>query len=395
MRVPETVESDLVIVGAGIAGLWTAKEAIDNGLSVTVVEAAGLLAAGATTRNEGWLHAGTYHSGAIEQHEISRTVAEKIVDGHNAILDFAPEAVEHDTTYALLGDEAVADRALGRWSEFGLPFSLIDQWSFDNHDGVLLDGVAALAKVEDKSIDTRMLCAKLAAHVVARGGIMYTDAEFNPLDQGTAEITITNDTLRLQSDNFLITAGVGSGDLLKKVTQDQYSMRYFKSHLMVFPRITRDNYFYVDGGQTGFMNHGNLSIAGLNRDSIALQSPDYQPVPTKERKLYEALVHLVPSARQFALESTQMVGVACVKPDIRNSSSPEPDLDESVQKVSETYTMAFPGKMTQAPHMARMAIESMCSGQAKRESSTNIEPELSTYSLQTVTPRPMDRNIVF
>jgi glycine/D-amino acid oxidase-like deaminating enzyme len=52
-------------VGVLPAGLWTAKELIDQGLTVDVVEKSEHLASGATTRNEGWLHAGTYHAAAI------------------------------------------------------------------------------------------------------------------------------------------------------------------------------------------------------------------------------------------------------------------------------------------------------------------------------------------
>lgn len=44
---------DVTIVGAGIAGLWTAKEMLDVGYSVAVVEKNDHLASGATIKNEG------------------------------------------------------------------------------------------------------------------------------------------------------------------------------------------------------------------------------------------------------------------------------------------------------------------------------------------------------
>ncbi len=71
--------SDITVVGGGIAGLWTAKELLERGYSVSLVEKSNALAAGATTRNEGWLHAGTYHSVAIDDERDAEQVTARTI----------------------------------------------------------------------------------------------------------------------------------------------------------------------------------------------------------------------------------------------------------------------------------------------------------------------------
>jgi glycine/D-amino acid oxidase-like deaminating enzyme len=395
MRNLENLKSDVTIVGGGIAGLWSAKELIDSGLKVSVIEASDTLATGSTTRNEGWLHAGTYHAAAIEQEAPALSVARKIRLGREAILRFAPEAIDHDTTFALLGSDEVTERAIRRWGEADIPYELVNRASFSNHDGVDLDVVREIAKVEDQSINTRLLCAKLAAYVLSTGNDIVTGAHFMPLDDRAAEFSVDGQVYKALSEQFLLAAGNGTEEILRQVTNEEYSIRYFKSHLMIFPRITRDNYFYVDGRETGFMNHGAASIAGLNRDSIEIPAPDYTPVPIKERLLYDALKRLIPAAEQFQLGTSEIESVACVKPDIRRNDSNEPDLDENIFKISDTYTVAFPGKMTQAPHMAMDLVEQLYSAREPRPRelgarALTLSRDDAIASLVSVSPRPMD-----
>jgi glycine/D-amino acid oxidase-like deaminating enzyme len=390
MRNLENLKSDVTIVGGGIAGLWSAKEMIDRDLKVSVIESAETLATGPTTRNEGWLHAGTYHAAAIEQsRSAALSVATKIRLGHDAILNFAPEAIDHDTTFALLGSEDMAERALSRWDEANIPYRLVRKSTFDNHDEIDVDRAREIAEVEDKSINTRILCAKLAAYVLDTGNDIVMNARFTPVDDTSAELTVDDQTYTIHSDQFLITAGNGTEDILKQISDDEYRIRYFKSHLMIFPRITRDNYFYVDGGETGFMNHGTASIAGLNRDSIELPEPDYSPVPEKSQLLRDALKRIVPATAQFKLGTTQIESVACVKPDVRRNDSTGPDLDENIFKISDTYTVALPGKMTQAPHMASKLVEQLYGTRPHTQdlgARALVLRDMETF----ISPRPMD-----
>src|SRR6266536_2012374 len=231
MRNLENLRSDVTIVGGGIAGLWSAKELIDLGLKVSVIEASDMLATGSTTRNEGWLHAGTYHAVAIEREVSAFSVARKIRLGREAILKFAPEVIDHDTTFALLGSDAITERATRRWDEADIPYQLVNKASFSNHDSIDLDVVREIAEVEDKSINTRLLCAKLAVYVLSTGNDIVTGAHFIPLDDRTAEFSVNGKVYKAFSEQFLLTVGNVTEEILKQVTDEEYSIRYFKSHL--------------------------------------------------------------------------------------------------------------------------------------------------------------------
>ena len=49
------VDFDVVVIGAGITGLLLARGIARLGYSAILLETASIVAAGATTRNEGWL----------------------------------------------------------------------------------------------------------------------------------------------------------------------------------------------------------------------------------------------------------------------------------------------------------------------------------------------------
>lgn len=123
--------SDVTIVGGGVAGLWSAKELIDRGLTVDVIEKSDYLATGATTRNEGWLHAGTYHSVAIYDEIDAQNVTARTVFGHDAIVNFAPESIEHGPTYAFIKEDELAQAALQRWNRFGIQYREVATRDFE------------------------------------------------------------------------------------------------------------------------------------------------------------------------------------------------------------------------------------------------------------------------
>jgi hypothetical protein len=381
--------SDITVVGAGIAGLWTAKEFVDQGLNVAIVEQAPALATGQTTKNEGWLHAGSYHAAAMDFENDALSVARKIRYGHEKILEFAPDAIDHVDTYALLGSDAAADRAVERWRKAGIPFGRMADMRQFEQEGIDTERLSGIFSVEDKSVNTIRLCEKLADYVVNNGGRIFTRGLFTPESATTADLDIDDGAhYRMRSNNgFLIAAGNGTRDIAEVITGEEMPMRYFKSHLLVFPRMTRDNYFHVDGKETGFMNHGNVSVAGLNRDSINLSVADYEVVPEKEEMLYSALVRIIPKAARYVRGTPDIVGVACIKPDIDRGGS-QPGLDEEIIDIAPGYVGALPGKMTEAPHLAKDIVEHM---QAGRHFIADALPQEHVVQQHyVVNPRPAD-----
>lgn len=391
--------SDITVVGGGIAGLWTAKELIERGYSVNLVEKAGRLATGATTRNEGWLHAGTYHSLAIYDDVDAEAVTARTIYGHDSIVEFAPECIDHEDTYAFIKDEGLARRALYKWQQLGVPFREVSQRRFAD-DGIAMDRVSAAFAVKDKSVNSVELCRKLAAHIIEGGGRIFLGADYRPVDEGVADLVIGSDRHTLRSDATVVSAGPGTKGIIEGITGDPFQMRYFKSHLLVAPRLTKDNYFYVDPMEAGIMSHGDGSIVGINREAITQNDADCKVVKEKGTMLHSALADMIPATEQLKL-GRDLKLVACVKVDVSPELVHDQDLSLVVQDLNiqvfepaNNYICALPGKMTEAPALGRAAADYVESGSksvVKPRDAKAAVVALQGSGILRVKSRPMDR----
>lgn len=362
-QVKQEFSADVTVVGGGVAGLWTAKELIDQGYGVQVVEKSDELASGATTRNEGWLHAGAYHSVAIYNERDAEMVTERTRYGHDAIVNFAPESIEHSATYAFTATDELAQSATERWQKFGINYREVSPQQFEE-DGIDTTRVRAAFEVDDKSVNSRTMCRKLAKYILENGGSISTNADFMPHDSTTASMVIDGDNRALHSDAFVIAAGVGTKGVVEEVTGTPFPMRYFKSHLLVAPRLTRDNYFYVDPMEAGIMSHGNASIIGINREAIEADVPNYEVIGATEQLVFSALTRMLPQASKYSFDTGEILSVACIKADVADddivrqadSSHVLQDLNIKAFEVAENYICAVPGKMTESPALARAVV---------------------------------------
>lgn len=386
----ERVDADVTIVGAGIAGLWSAKDLVDQGYKVNIVERSCTLADGATTRNEGWLHAGTYHSVGIENEAEIMPVTSAIKWSHEAIVGFAPESIDHWSTFAIVSSDDLAHKAVIRWNQTGVRFREVAMDSIRDGQHINTERLRAIFSVEDKSINTRILCQKLARYVLGRSTRIFTEATFVPKSETTADVIVRGDDARftLNSDRFLVTAGAGIKDIVEQVTGEELPARFFKAHLLVLPRMTIDNYFHLEAGESGFMNHGDTSVVAVNRDGIELAAPDYSAVPEKQQLAYDSLVRMVPGVRQHEIEGA-ITTVVCNKPDISGRFGDTQSLDVNIFEPSPNYICALPGKMTMAPYLASRIVEMVTVGTQKliaREQAGVLE-----QCAAEVTLRPIDR----
>ena len=345
--------ADVTIVGSGIAGLWSAKELIDRGFTVNIVEKSDTLAHGATTKNEGWLHAGTYHSVAIEKEDELESVVTNTRLSHEEIIGFAPEAIDHEKTFAVTLSDELTQRAMKRWNQTGVGFREVSKDNLPDASVIDTTRLNAAFEVEDKSVNSRKLCQKLARYIYAHGGTFFLGATFIPENDSTAIIIQKGSKQTLRSEQFLITAGVGLKGIVESITGQELPMRYFKAHLLVVPRVTTHNYFHLEAGEAGFMNHGSTSVMGIHRDGIELPHIDDTVVPEKKELLYNALTRFLPSMSEHALESSSIMAVACSKPDVTGTFGETQSLDVSIFKPSAGYVCALPGKMTMAPYLAK------------------------------------------
>ncbi len=387
----ERIEADITIVGAGIAGLWSAKELIDRGLSVNIVEKSDTLADGATTRNEGWLHAGTYHAVGIENEAEIAPVTSGIRWSHEAIVGFAPESIDHGPTFAVVASDDLAHKAVNRWEQTGVGYREVFKDAIGDSEYIDTERLRAIFNVEDKSINTRVLCQKLAHYVLKRGARIFTEATFVPESDTAAEVDVRGgDRYTLSSSRFLITTGAGIKDIVEEVTGRELTTRFFKAHLLVLPRLTTDNYFHLEAGESGFMNHGNASVVAVNRDGIELAAPDYSVVREKEQLAYASLVRMVPSAQRHELGG-KITAVVCNKPDVTGGFGDTQSLDVKIFEPSPNYICALPGKMTMAPYLASRVANLLTAGIPKLASPPVQSNTPERFTNEVVTLRPADR----
>ena len=151
---------DVLLVGGGIAGLMAAHKLSDLGLRVSLIEKQQTLASGPSTRNEGWLHRGTYHASSIRNRAAAIQVARRCIYGHEQLQRFAPEAVEDASipSLALMRDEASIPEAISRWNEANVHYraishaeakKIVPEASFESASGIF--------QVADASLNTRIL----------------------------------------------------------------------------------------------------------------------------------------------------------------------------------------------------------------------------------------------
>ncbi|MDQ3098122.1 MAG: FAD-binding oxidoreductase [bacterium] len=384
------IHADVTIVGTGLAGLWTAKELLDNGYTVNLVEKGKRLAGGATTHNEGWLHAGGYHAAIIDDEDTAGRITEKVQYGHRAIVQFAPESIHHCETYALLGQGSMALRAIGRWENMGVHFQkVLNASDLRVAEGIDTRREVGVYYVEDRSVNTKVLCEKLASYIIERGGRIFTLAQIEPTATRRANLIINGKReLTLQSDQFVITAGSGIKDLSKQVKGESINMRFFKAHLLIFPRVTQHNYFSLDSYGVNFMNHGDASIGGLNLDSTEVSEPNCDVVIGKEKQMYDAVSQLAPRVRAFEYS---IRALACIKPGVQRDGTPNrPGVDGEIFEISDGYVCALPGKMTEAPHLAKNIVAYIGLHTRRVLSSLRTANRTENLHIPEINSRPID-----
>lgn len=352
-----TLSTDIVVVGGGIAGLWCAKELVDSGLNVALIEGSDSFANGATTRNEGWLHNGAYHSVGIDQEDDASSVTARTMYGHQKIYAFAPEAVEQGRSYALIKEPGLVGLATERWDKFGVSYRQVSS-DVLAIEGLAVDRVSAIYETEDKSVDSRVICRMLAQYLTDRGANLFLKARFIPTDRGRGEVLTDSGRFKVSPTKFLVTAGVSTKRIFEEITGQSFPMRFFKSHLLVGPRLTNENFFYVDTWEPGIMSHGNSSIIGFNKDSVEVPEPTYEVIEGKAELIYSRLVEMLPRLAETPLYSPNIKKVACIKPDAADPErvkdrNARQDLNVSVYEPIEGYICAIPGKMTEAPALGR------------------------------------------
>ncbi|HUG71730.1 MAG TPA: FAD-dependent oxidoreductase [Pirellulaceae bacterium] len=350
------LSADAVIVGAGVTGLILAMKLGRLGVKVVLLEIAAQLCSGPSTRNEGWLHNGTYHATSIDDREDAVQVARRCRYGHDQLLRFAPGAIEdiQRPAFALLKDESRAEEVMSRWDEAEVPYTPIDLQSVSravpNAD---LTAAPVAFQVWDKSIHTPMLYSQLHSECTRAGVQIITEAELTRRD-GHNVIEVNGQAEAVVDARVVVyTAGYGLKSLLDDL-DIAIPIRFWKSHLLVLPRLSQYGLFYLDKGEAAMMNHDKCSIVGINDDAREVDKPDFNPDPEGISAVKTSLLSLFPKA-----SLSDCLEIGCTKIDVLDPMALNVDrsLNFAYGEPLKNHFWFVPGKMTEAPYITDVATQ--------------------------------------
>lgn len=353
------VRTEIAVIGGGAGGLMTTKKLAELGYDVALIDKAPTFGSGPSTRNEGWLHRGTVHSGVIKEPDRAMKIARRVMYGYEQIMSFAPEAVEDltSTTYALFKDGELADATEERWKAVDVWFQAMQlQAFFRENPEISPDIVARAYKTKDKSLNFRLLYQKLLAISEKLGVQTLLNTEVIPEEEGRAMLVESDGSRRpLFADIFVFTTGLAARKIFSTMGYDM-AVRFWKSHSVMIPRLSKNGFFFVDPLEASMMPHGKYSIACQSEDDFQIEEPTFEVVPHMAHQVFEALVRMVPEAEQY---EDNYHANACVKPDIIKGPNSPRSVDIELHEPMPNYFVAFPGKVTESPYMADTVVKTI------------------------------------
>ena len=355
---------DVVIIGAGIAGLWLARNLSHLGLSVLLLDRDNEVGSGSTTRNEGWLHRGTYFAASIADTPMAMRVAEQVAYGYHAIWSLYPDVLDQlPRSYAFTRSAEVARRATARWSDAGVPFEEVPRPILvDLEPRLTPPSDAVVFRVDDASIDTSRLCERLLQDALSRGLRLEPGVQIERLEECSVVFHSAAGRCRVEANWVVHATGYGMRDLLERVAGAELPIRFWKSHLLDFPRLLTRNVFSIDPRGINVFHHDKWSIVGLNTETgrCPLQCPDFQTDAAVVDEILDAVNRLVRDVELSTYQSR-----ACVKVDrLRDQRLPQLDADWGFIGANQIWVL--PGKLTAAPYVAREISNAIYHGGAAR-----------------------------
>jgi len=349
-QIIEAASPDICVIGAGVAGLMASQKLSENGFKVLVIEHRELLASGPSTRNEGWLHRGTYHATSICNRTTAIEVARRCIYGHDQITRFAPECIEDldSESYALLKDSSRLSEILDRWDEANVVYQEVQPKHLKAAlPSIDLRNVHAAFRVADVSINTRLLYGKILAQSERSGSVILANAIIEFAQDNTAVISLPDGTrFTIAPRLFIHASGFSVGNLFQARFGTDLPIRYWKSHLLLVPRLTKHGVFFLDPGESALMPHREVSIVGMNEDAVLCENPTYDTLEESVKELRQSLHRLIPRSA-----SVEYRALACVKVDVAPVATDGRSLNVFIREPVPGHLCVLPGKMTEAPFL--------------------------------------------
>lgn len=351
MRVQNHEQQDVVVLGGGITGLMLTAKLAQLGVRTLLLEQGPTFAGGPSTRNEGWLHRGTYHATSIREETTALQVARRCIYGHGQIRAIAPEAVEDidSSSFALTHEKERIAEIEERWQTAGVIYRKVSRNEFmRSAPEVDISNVAAAYEVADKGIDTRVLYGKLLAQLRRNGATAVTGAQISSFEtSNTALVQYRDSVQKITANTFVYATGYGTRQTMQQLLGIDLPLRYWKSHLYITSRLSRPAVFSLDPQHAAMMNHGEFSIVGLNEDAVESDVPDNKVIDARATLLKDSVAKLFQSYDPSAPGRV----VACIKTDLAEKTGMARSLAVSISEPTPGHISVLPGKMTEAPYV--------------------------------------------
>lgn len=340
---------NVAVIGAGIMGLLLTRKLAAMGYTVTMIEKNVELAKSPSTRNEGWLHRGTYHSYGIENETQAIEVAQSCIYGYEQIKKNYPECMEEPFTnsVALIKSKENAEYATERWRKSGVAFTQLCEREVSKqlHDVNVPNG-ASCFNVMETAINTRILLHLLHQEIeMNKNAKIYTGCKcIHFINDTKCILDLGEEMKEVNADIFIYTAGYGVKDIFSKEFAMELPLRVFKSHLLITKRMSKNNVFYIEPDNVTAMHHGNITIVGSTKENLCTTQSDYDNDEVRAGRLIENTKML------FRKKLDDFSVYACHKVDWYSGEEFQ-SLNPVIKEPMTNHIIALPGKMTEAPYV--------------------------------------------
>jgi glycerol-3-phosphate dehydrogenase len=373
-----TLKLDLVIIGGGIAGLWTLNRAVKAGFNAVLFEK-NTLGGGQSVRSQGIIHGGTKYalSGVLTQ--ASNTIKEMpqrwrdCLKG-NGELDLTTVNILSDAHYmwskGSLGSRMTTFFATKAFS------GRVEEVSANNRPQVFQNKQfkGSLYRLNELVLDVPSVIDALRAPVENRiFKVDILDAHIEKQENIVQSITLPDYNLRIEPNDILITSGEGFEALAPQLKIKQPEMQKRPLHMVMVkhnlnlptfahcigagskPVATITTHPCSDGQQVWYLG-GNVAETGLER------SPKEQ-IAFAQKELSTLLPWV-------DLSKAQWSSFHINRAEPKQSSLVRPDA-AFAQKVGNCI-VAWPTKLALSPDLADQVLP-LCSPRLNTETSQTLE----------------------
>lgn len=363
---PNDIFLDLVIIGGGVAGLWLANRAQQQGYSIAVLESH-TLGGGQTLASQGMIHGGMKYTLAGTLTGASEAIADMPRHWRACLcgegdVDLRNTRILSDHFYMWSGNTAT-----GKLTSFlasKVTRGRVTPLTSEKYPPLLRhpDFAGSLYKLDDVVIDTPSLVANLAAPL--QGTLFTIDWAQARLETENNNVVLTcragANAVRLHAQTFIFTAGKGNEALvdainsaepaqqlrpLKQVMVKHHHPFDFYGHclgLETTPRLTISSHPQPDGSHIWYLG-GSLAERGATMDDDAL-------IALAEKELRD----LIP---WIYLDNAEWACLSIDRAEPRQRGFARPDNAFITAIPQRNALVGWPTKLTLAPNFANMALD--------------------------------------